>query len=178
MSNFELEISYRPGKSNSDADGLSRLSDAETNSSGTSIIIPDSVKAICQTLQKQPYIESLALGENIENLDEEESSGPSDSLKLHINWAKLQDKDEILQFWKKKVKSGRKPRPDEIYPKFLPHILTRNFDQLSIDKDVLWKETKIDDETRRLLVVPSSQIKFILTEIHNKFGQRQDFVIT
>lgn len=171
LSNFELEICYRPGRNNSDADGLSRLSDTkEANSSGTSIIIPNSVKAICQTLQQQPYIESLVLDENIENLEDAGNSAPVDTFKTHINWAKQQDKDEILQFWKRKVKGGRKPRPEEIYPKFLPHVLNRNFDQFFIEREILFKETKIDDEIRRQLVVPANQIKFILTQIHNKFG--------
>lgn len=169
LSNFDLEICYRPGKNNSDADGLSRLSDTkQIDSSGAGLIIPSCIKAICQTLQQQPYVESLVLDDNFENLEDSGSS-----LKIvtkHINWAKEQDKDETLRFWKKVVRSGRKPRPDEIYAKFLPHVLNRNFDRLFIENNILFKEIKIDDEIRKQLVVPANQIDFVLTEIHNKFG--------
>jgi hypothetical protein len=52
LSYFVLEICYRPDRNNSDADGLSGLSDTkETNKPGTSIIIPDS------TLQLQSSTE-------------------------------------------------------------------------------------------------------------------------
>lgn len=55
LSNFDLEICYRPGKNNSEVGGLSRISDQkQIESSGARIIIPSCIKSICETLHQKP----------------------------------------------------------------------------------------------------------------------------
>ena len=57
LSNYNCTISYRSGKQNLDADGLSRILEAETSVN----IFPGVLKAVCNsiTVQHQPFVDSL-----------------------------------------------------------------------------------------------------------------------
>jgi hypothetical protein len=46
----------------------------------------------------------LILDEDTRDLEEEFNVPQSKTFQTHINWARQQDKDDILQFWKKKVR--------------------------------------------------------------------------
>ena len=73
LSNYNCTISYRSGKQNLDADGLSRIREEEQ----TSTIFPDILKTICHSvtvdIATQPYVETLTDVEQ-KQLDPEEAS--------------------------------------------------------------------------------------------------------
>lgn len=59
LANFDLDIQYRPGFMNNDADELSRITEP-TNV--VSSISDDCLKALCQSIQLQiPLVENLAV---------------------------------------------------------------------------------------------------------------------
>ena len=65
LSIYDFKIFYRPGKANQDADSLSRYPNPETNLTETSILDVETVHAICNGIDSQPYIETLSMSESI-----------------------------------------------------------------------------------------------------------------
>ena len=55
---YNFQVKYRPGKSNSDADGLSRMPHMVSEYEQIS---NDSIKAICQSQVCIPYVQSLVM---------------------------------------------------------------------------------------------------------------------
>jgi hypothetical protein len=100
LSAYNFTITYKPGKFNADADGLSRLPE---------IIDTDTVKAICN-MQDDPLIESLpvtvASCDQIQPID--------DNAFQCIDLYDVQQRDAFISTWKEHVKDGSRPKKDAL----------------------------------------------------------------
>lgn len=99
---YNFEIIYRSGKSNADADTLSRLPSTAENIK----ISADSVKTICNRTTV-PFIETISCDQNTINNVEIDLHM---DIRNEINWADIQDQDSVLRIWKKYVGEGKKPK--------------------------------------------------------------------
>lgn len=94
LSAYQFSIMYKPGKTNTDADALSRLPQT---------LSMDTVKAICDSDQKYPLIESLPVepssfccaGCTVSSLDQMDLHG-------------LQQKDHMISKWAESVKKDQR----------------------------------------------------------------------
>ena len=88
----------------------------------------------------------------------------------NINWRQRQDSDSILQEWKYFVRGRRKPKMDELSPGPESYALLKNFNNLTIEDGILYRQTKINGEERKQLVLPKCYVNSVLDQLHNRFG--------
>ena len=124
------------------------------------------LKAFCESIQLQiPCVEHLCLdAETVNQLDCQASQFKQ------IDWTEVQDKDPVIRNWIDVVKSGRKPKMDDLPPSHHPLTLIRNFHSLTLENDILQRKIQIDGKVRRQFIVPKELIPVVLKNLHNDFG--------
>ena len=108
LSSYDFKLTYRSGRSNGDADGLSRSPQETTE------MFPEVVKAISQaylvTRDSCPYAETLVITNQSQIVDAEECP-PLESPELNsVDWATEQSKDVTLSRVIYLLKSGYNPQ--------------------------------------------------------------------
>jgi len=169
LSSFDFSITYRSGKSNADADGLSRLPGLQEQDADVEIV-NESVQAICESISIQSFAECLCCSTAVLN-----SNGDVQGQELNSftgeDWKNAQEKDPVLRMWIQFVRKGHKPRK-ELLPLTRAHTaIFKTFDKLTLIKDVLYRKTTIDEQFRYQLVLPSEYISKVLKGLHNDVGQ-------
>ena len=161
LANFEFNIIYRPGRNGQDADALSRMQDERE------LIGKDSVKAICHSIYTEGLVDSITMDTDVIDRN---ISGTELSDTSNINWRQRQDSDPMLDEWKYYVRTGRKPKMDELIQSPDAYAFLKNFNSLIIEDGVLYRQTKVNGEDRKQLVLPKYYTNSVLEQLHNKFG--------
>ncbi|XP_065939406.1 uncharacterized protein [Magallana gigas] len=134
LSAYNFTITYEPGKSNSDADGLSRVPE---------IIDCDTVKAICNLQQGHPLIESLPVTPAFCDQIQLTDTDAYPRIDLHD----VQQRDAIISTWKGYVSNGSRPKRDTITTDY-DTIFYRNFKKLRVVDDLLVRVTNVEGGER------------------------------
>ena len=152
LASYDFEILYRPGKTNADADSLSRLAS----------INRESVKAICGRIQI-PLVETIAMSPESVNIGEIDMHI---DISTDINWSEVQALDTQLQPWIKYVKLNQKPKKGHIPPS----PLQKQFEHLRVIDGVLYREITLDGQLQKQLALPTSHIRVVLQALHDEMG--------
>jgi len=158
LSSYDFTIQYRSGKSNGDADGLSRMPhDVE-------VIPKESIHALCRSHFAQPYIESLCMSANhlSEGMDLQGEFRPQD-------WRSRQREDAIIGIFIRAVTNKVKPSVKDINTKEGKTLL-REFHRLFIKRGVLYRHVSDNSEDKCQLVLPRDFRKQALQSAHNDMG--------
>ena len=156
LSSFDFKVTYRSGRSNGDADGLSRRPQETTE------MFPEIVKAISQsyivTRDSCPYAENLVITSQSQIADSEESSKcpPLESTELNsVDWATEQSNDLTLSRVIYLLKSGYNSQntclknEDITVSKYL-----KDWKKLCFKNNILYRTTMIDGQQISQLVLP------------------------
>ena len=181
LSTFNFSLKYKSGKSNNDADGLSRRPHQNVE------LLPDIIQAVCSayTVNRNncPYVENLvitAAPEFVESMDSNIKASfghVSEATDLSsVDWAKEQLKDPYVARLISLVDSGIFPQKDELkteHPDVIKYL--RHWKNLSLENGILYRHTIINNERIKQLILPSHYRDLALTHLHDEVGhQGQD----
>ena len=157
---FDFNILYRPGRNNSDANGLSRLPGINNDELPPASLLPmRSVKTICSEPQSEPHIESLCMSAQVvdtlnDHLDE-----------ITIDVIDAQQRDPVLQLWIQLIKDGYSPSKYNVPSTFAHTTLLRNFEHLDLIDGVLYRTVTVDGERKHQLVLLVALIPKVLRSL-------------
>ena len=157
---YNFQVKYRPGKSNSDADGLSRMPHMVSEYEQIS---NDSIKAICQSQVCIPYVQSLVMSTTLPTeFDIQEDIVPRD-------WRSNQWQDPVISKFLRYVTNKQKPDIKEFHTKE-GKILHREFKRLVVRRGVLYRLVQDHGDDKYQLVLPSKYRQLALNGSHNDVG--------
>ena len=171
LSSFDFKLTYRSGRSNGDADGLSRRPQETTE------MFPDVVKAISQAYivsrDSCPYVETLVITSQSQIVDSEECP-PLESTELSsVDWAVEQSKDITLSRVIYLLRNGYNPentcrtKEDLNVSKYL-----KDWKKLSFKNNILYRTTMIDGQQTTQLVLPVHYRSIVLKLLHDDSGHQ------
>ena len=161
---YDFNIVYRPGKSNIDADVLSRYPgniDTEPEE-----ILSDSVRVICASVVT-PHLETISTSVDILSATEFPGEPMAQIEQREIR--KQQLNDSFLGFWVRAVRNKTQPHRDTLR-KREDLAMHKLFNSLKLIRGVLYRELDIDNEKKHLLLLPTCFIEQVLTGLHNDMG--------
>ncbi|KAL5007992.1 hypothetical protein ScPMuIL_013573 [Solemya velum] len=147
----------KPGKSNADADGLSRL---PSSPESRCEIQSQTIKALCSSAQGTPYIEAISMSIDVFN----DFIEPQEDTVLDI--CDEQQSDPTISFWLPFVENRQCPDKKNLPFGSKHTVMFKNFRKFSLNNGILFREADIDGILCRQLVLPASQVPVVLrTEI-------------
>ena len=176
MSNYNLNIKYRSGKKNADADGLSRCHEEEQQQ----VIFPEILKAISVASQivseESPLLESVALSDTDLSADTQEETPaeilPSTALS-GLDWRLAQRKDPTIGLTIQHLKTdARKPAPQVLANPLYDARYAKDWDKLFLCNDILYRNGTVSSQEFRQLVVPLSFRDEIFKALHRDLGHQ------
>jgi len=158
---YDFQIKYRTGKSNADADGMSRRPQADEH--GYCDVSKDSIKTLCMSCNCSPYVTSLALTTTLPSgLDLYDEVVPRD-------WRQLQSQDPVLHQFVRAVTQKKKPSVSQVNTR-TGKILLREFNKLVIQRGVLYRCVQINDVQVYQLVITDQLRHIALKGAHDDMG--------
>jgi transposase InsO family protein len=162
---YNFSIRYRPGKSNTDADILSRLPRILGEVEGEEEIQADLVSAVCKMNQSSGYIETLCLNTHV--LD---NSNVESTVLQTINWKQAQLDDPVLSLILKHLKVGSRPHIREFSESSQAQALLKEFGHFVLKDNILYRKHEVDGQATFQLVLPSKYWKDALKGLHDDVG--------
>ena len=171
LGSYDFKLIYRSGKSNADADGLSRRPPQHVE------LFPDVVKAVCQAYlverESCPLVETLIVS-NAVTLVDPPTPDLLDSTSLqNVDWSKEQVADSTLARVVELVKLKFCPDKSSLQtesPNVLKYI--REWSRLSLVDGVLYRNTTLNNVQTRQLVLPLHFRSIILKQLHDDLGHQ------
>ena len=177
LSNYNCSISYRSGKQNADADGLSRKKpETETK------IFPDVLKGICHaTICNAITADDVSLSEVPTDPEEETSTTvdhdqevPTEVLQgtalTSQDWHKAQSSNSNISFLIESIIEGKRPSSKDNSQLDKRFLLA--WDNFRMKDGILYKKATINGEDVEQLVLPTTLIDTIFKVYHDDLGNQ------
>ena len=174
LGTYNFSLKYKTGKTNGDADGLSRRPQEVVE------LFPEAVNSICSayTVNRDscPYIETMLVsscGQIPVTLSSESDDIPESSELRDIDWSREQLADPNVARVKHLVESGFCPEYSDLKtesPVVLKYLRERK--KLSLVDGVLYRNTTVDGQSTRQLVLPSHYRDKVLEHLHDDMGHQ------
>ncbi len=162
LGSYNFCIKYKPGKLNTDADCLSRMTQ-DSSSNEYMEITADSVRAICNRVNCMPCVMSLSV-----SADVPVDIGDYEHLVPH-DWRQLQSQDQMIGMFLRAVTYHRRPSLVDI-TSYEGKILLREYQKLVVKRGVLYRKIHVNDELKFQLVLPKQFRVVALQKSHNDVG--------
>ena len=174
LSNYNCSISYRSGKQNADADGLSRLHDIET----VSTIFPKVLKATVQSLEisqaEHPYITTLSSSKQTDQTDVNISQAPELDEDVHQGTAfsKHESRDKNLKFILDCLIEGHRSTVTEALHEHVDKRYVNGWERYELKDGIICKPGNIGEESVIRVCLPMSLQQDIFMAYHNNLGHQ------
>ena len=161
LASYDFDIVYRPGKSNIDADILSKHPSIEAQHMPS-----ESVRAVCGSLVS-PVSPIVPISVDIVGITEfpGQPMAQVDMRELR----KQQNADSCVGFWLRAVRDKRKPCRSEIHSRE-DSCMLKSFENFKVVRGLLYRDVISEGELKHQLVLPSGYIEQVLTGLHNEMG--------
>ncbi|KAH3851362.1 hypothetical protein DPMN_093842 [Dreissena polymorpha] len=166
LSDYDFDIIYRPGKSNTDADIMSRYPE---QSNSTEVIKHDTIKAICNTIHTRPFIEVLPC-HSLNILDMIDESGQKMAQVEMRELRNQQRNDPIIGVWLRALTDKKFPNKTIIQSNKQHLTMSRHFNNLKIIRGVLYREITENERPIKQLILPSFYRTEVLRGLHDQVG--------
>lgn len=174
LSNYNFKIKYRRGKSNNDADGLSRRPYEDTQ------VFPHVVRAICQSGMidrgQCPYVETLVTSQSQiqDKATEDENMVSLDTSAFkQIDWSKEQRSDQTIGRIIDLISCGFIPNKGVLNDETSETCrYFREWRKLFMKDGVLYRSTTLDGEEVHQLVLPPLYQHLVLKSLHDDLGHQ------
>ena len=148
---YNFSITYRSGKLNSDADGLSRLP------GNKQVLFNEAIKAICQALvvttKPSSAAESVLITEDSDQLIEHDL--PDTTGFSQVDWKVEQRSDATIARVINLLQAGHRPTKRQMaLEEESVYKLLREWDKLSLRDEVLYRQSQLYGENVSQLVLP------------------------
>lgn len=157
---FNFNIKYRAGKSNMDADALSRLPGLTSNSPDVTEMSTDSVKQICSMLDHQPCVLSLCQMHVEDGEDDEQ-------LIDYRLWRQRQHSDPIIDLFLNALIARRTVNLSDCTTKESRQML-KEWNKFTVQRGVLFRST--GKEKQLQLVLPPEWRPQAMSGVHDDIG--------
>lgn len=169
LAQFDLEIKYKPGKQNTSADALSRMSREDTDEAERI------VSNITESL-KIPDIEESQVYGTVNNVMDNEEPLPSSNAFPQFTpteLCQLQEKDDTIRKFKTIWRSGARPTTTQIKqePRKV-RLLLRQWTRIVEKEGVLYRQINESGEQVNQLILPASMKDMVLETLHNHAGHQ------
>ena len=163
---FNFNILYRPGKTNVNADVLSRMDQEDYK-----VIDRDSISAICCGMHRKPasLIETCCMAAQV--VDEETEPDVESTIGLK-EVRRSQRDDPAIGPIIRAVNSNTRPRLDRLKPGTELHRLAREFDKLKMRRGLLYRVTDWEGQERSQVVLPKRYRELVLRSLHDDAGHQ------
>ena len=174
LGSFNFKLVYKSGKSNGDADGLSR------RPQDTEEMFPDVVSAICEALTVShkgcPLAENLVViscASILDSVDPQADDSVDATDMSTVDWAKEQASDVTIGRVIELLKGGYKPQnidrnseSSEVLKCF------REWNKLSLSSSILYRSTVLNGVETKQLVLPVRPYSIVLQHLHDDVGHQ------
>ena len=178
LSNYNFSLTYRSGKKNIDADGLSRLNE----NTATTSVFPEVLKAICNTVVAQeadtePLVDSLAPPDITQDIGKDESENIQAETISHTaltsqDWQRAQAADDNINFVVDAVLTGVKPTTEQVKRNNIDAGYLPDWDKYLLNDGVLYKTETINGEEFSRLVLPEAFRDIVFKLYHDDLGHQ------
>jgi transposase InsO family protein len=177
LSNYNFTISYRKGKQNTDADGLSRIPQQPESNSDAAVLSALCV-AKCTSIEESPLSFSIINPDSLETVDPLQADEvPVDIVESHSlcskDWRKAQNEDPVISEILDHLRNGTRPsakRVGDILPLSVKYL--RDWDRLELRDGVLYRMGIFKDQPYHQLVLPDSVRVDVFKALHDDLGHQ------
>lgn len=168
LSTFNFTLQYRSGRSNVDADFLSRV----PNQPQESVVFNDTVKAIiqgCRLVDDSPVVECISMSQKVVDL----STDVSSNYLSDVDWKQEQSKDRTISRVIQIFSTGHKPtrrlaaHETESVRRYL-----REWPNLFLKEGVLFRHGYVCGHAVDQLVLPEAFHDVVFTGLHDNAGHQ------
>ena len=171
LADFRFTIKYRPGKTNRDADALSRLpmNVEEFTSACTQEITPAAIDATVQGIeamksQQVSWVSAIGVVGEVQLMEEQTTMKSITRQTLAASQREDQTINRVIKYKESGKRPSRQERQSEA-PE--TRALMREWDHLDMDREgILHRRT----ESRNQVILPQKYRKIIFKELHDKMG--------
>ena len=171
LSSYHFEVFYKPGKLNSDADGLSRRPYPEQEMQKSTKQVSEAVfQELCKLLTTGEFegvAESLGVSPSIAQC---QAMSIGDNV-TEVDWKDEQSKDPDIKRMIELLKQGKRPDDKQRHNETAGVMrLISHWDSLIVKKQVLYKKSHFYDSIVTRLVVPRQMQDEVLRRTHEEIG--------
>ena len=170
LATYRFDIKYRPGRSNANADILSRLPKGEDqDAEDYEVIKSESIGAIChQSSTRVPWVETVCMSAEAINIDDLNGDTTVGLRELR----KSQRDDPSIGPIVQAHSQGNRPRLGNLQVGSEQYLLAKEFDKMTLRRGLLYRVTTIEGEKKMQIVLPKCYRKLVLTGCHDDVGHQ------